>query len=83
MRAAGCAIVAAIAGGAGPALAGGQATQLSFTGDALVRDAAGLSELHLDYLLNDPTRRGAAPQLGSRRMSASSASCSRRGRNSA
>ena len=65
MRAAGCAIVAAIAGGAGPALAGGQATQLSFTGDALVRDAAGLSELHLDYLLNDPTRRGAAPQLGS------------------
>jgi len=65
LRAAGCAIVAAIAGGAGPALAGGQTTQLSFTGDALVRDAAGLSELHLDYLLNDPTRRGAAPQLGS------------------
>ncbi len=57
--------LAVVAGAAGPALAGGQTTQLTFTGDALVRGAAGLPEFHLDYLLNDPVRRGAPPQLGS------------------
>jgi hypothetical protein len=57
--------LALVAGAAGPALAGGQTTQLTLTGDALVRGAADQPELHLDYLLNDPTRRGAPPQLGS------------------
>jgi hypothetical protein len=63
--AAGFALIAGVAGAAGPALAGGQTTQLSFTGDALVRGAEARPEFHLDYLLNDSARRGVAPQLGS------------------
>lgn len=62
--AAGFALIAGVAAAAGPALAGGQTSQLSFTGDALVR-GAGLPEFHLDYLLNDPARRGGAQPLGS------------------
>jgi hypothetical protein len=63
--AAGFAIAACVAGPAAPALAGGQTTPLSLTGDAPARGAASQPEVHLDYLLNDPVRRGAAPSLGS------------------
>lgn len=59
------AVLAGAAGAAAPALAGGQTTQLTTTGNALTSGAASLPELHLDYLLNDPTRRGGSPQLGS------------------
>ena len=49
---------------AGPAAAGGRTTQLTLSGDALERSAPDQPELHLGYLLNDPTRRGGAAQLG-------------------
>ncbi len=60
----GFATLACIAGAAAPASAGGQTTQLPLNGDALTRSAAEQPEMHLDYLLNDPTRRGAPAQLG-------------------
>jgi hypothetical protein len=58
--------VAALAGlaAAAPALAAGQPTPLSLNGDAPARGTTEQPELHLDYLLNDPLRRGATPQLG-------------------
>ena len=62
--AAGAIVLTAIAGAAGSAWAGGQTTQITLSGDALARGTAELPEFHLDYLLNDPTRRGAAPTLG-------------------
>ncbi|HEX6842006.1 MAG TPA: hypothetical protein VF113_10755 [Stellaceae bacterium] len=49
---------------AAPALAGGQTTALTLT-DSASRSVAEQPELHLDYLLNDPTRRAAVPTLGS------------------
>ncbi|HKW55403.1 MAG TPA: hypothetical protein VJO12_17060 [Stellaceae bacterium] len=60
---AGAAIVACIAGAAVPALAGGQTTPLTLS-DGAARGITEHPELHLDYLLNDPVRRGAPPQLG-------------------
>ena len=57
--------LAVVSGMAAPALAGGQTTQLSLSSDAPARATAAAPEVHLDYLLNDPGRRGAAPSLGS------------------
>lgn len=47
-----------------PALAGGKTTSLTLT-DNPSRSVGEQPELHLDYLLNDPTRRAAASTLGS------------------
>jgi hypothetical protein len=60
---AGAGTVAGVAAMAAPALAGGQNTPLALT-EGPVRGVAEQPEFHLDYLLNDPTRRGAAPLLG-------------------
>lgn len=60
----GLAACALVVGSAGAVFAAGQTTQLTLRDDALVPSAASQSEFHLDYLLNDPTRRGAMPQLG-------------------
>jgi hypothetical protein len=49
---------------AAPALAGGQTAPLTLS-NGPSRVVAEQPELHLDYLLNDPTRRAAAPALGS------------------
>ena len=61
---AGAATFAGIAAIAAPALAGGQTKSLTLT-DGPSRSVAEQPELHLDYLLNDPTRRAAASALGS------------------
>jgi len=55
---------AGVAAMAAPALAGGQSTPLTLT-DGPSHVVPEQPELHLDYLLNDPTRRAAAPALGS------------------
>jgi hypothetical protein len=61
---AGAAMFAGAAAMAGPALAGGQTKSIALT-EAPARSVAEQPEFHLDYLLNDPTRRGAASALGS------------------
>ena len=61
---AGAATFAGIVASAAPALAGGQSKALTLT-ESPPRGVVEQPELHLDYLLNDPTRRGAAPSLGS------------------
>ena len=61
---AGAATFAGIVALAAPALAGGQSKALTLT-ESPPRGVVEQPELHLDYLLNDPTRRGAAPSLGS------------------
>jgi len=61
---AGVAAFAGLAAMTAPALAGGQTKSLALT-EGPPRSVAEQPEFHLDYLLNDPTRRGAAPALGS------------------
>jgi hypothetical protein len=61
---AGAAMFAGAAAMAAPALAGGQTKSIALT-EAPARSVAEQPEFHLDYLLNDPTRRGAASALGS------------------
>jgi hypothetical protein len=61
---AGAATFAGVAAMAAPALAGGKATSVTLT-EGPSRSVAEQPEFHLDYLLNDPTRRGAASVLGS------------------
>lgn len=61
---AGAATFAGVAALAAPALAGGKNTSITLT-EGPSRSVAEQPEFHLDYLLNDPTRRGAAPALGS------------------
>src|SRR5919201_1586831 len=58
------AVAALSALGGGHALAGGPASPLSGNGGILVRGAAPLPEFHLNFLLEEPTRRGLQPLPG-------------------
>ena len=56
--------LAALLGLSGHALAGGPTSPLNANSGAFVRGAAPLPEFHLNFLLEDPTRRGLQPLAG-------------------